>query len=83
MATEQGLYAQVFMICRRNLDDIKEKYKTKHLTSKGNQQEQSIGLILIMSGWKKILWLVNPISIKKYMILKLGVIQHTTIKKLE
>ena len=49
MALEQGLYEKVIMICRRNLYDIKEKDKTKSLTSKDNQQEQNIGLILIMS----------------------------------
>ena len=54
------------MICRSNLNDIKEKYKTKKLTSKDNHQEQNIGLILIMSGQKKILWHVNQISIKLY-----------------
>ena len=50
MGLGQGLYAQLLMIRRRNLDDIKEKYKAKKLTSKDNQQEQNIGLILIMSG---------------------------------
>ena len=50
MALEKGFYAQVVMMRRRNLYDIKEKYRTKKLTSKGNQQEQNIGLILIMSG---------------------------------
>ena len=50
MALEQGLYSQVIMIRRKNLDDIKEKDKTKSLTSKENKQEQNIGLILIMSG---------------------------------
>ena len=50
MALEQGLYAQVVMIRRRNLDDIKEEDKTNILTCKDNHQEQNIGLILIMSG---------------------------------
>ena len=50
MYLENGFYVQVDMICRRELDDKKEKYKTKDITSKGNQQEQNIGLILIMSG---------------------------------
>ena len=40
MALEQGLYKQVVIIRRSNSYDIKEKYKTKHLTSKGNRQEQ-------------------------------------------
>ena len=50
MVLEQGLYAKVVMICRRNFDDIKEKDKTKKLNSTDNQQKQNIGLILIMSG---------------------------------
>ena len=46
-----GLYAQGVMIRRRELDDKKEKYNThKYITSKYNQQEQNIGLMLIMSG---------------------------------
>ena len=42
MDFEQGLYAQVVIIHRRNLDDIKEKDNTKKLTSKDNQQEQTL-----------------------------------------
>ena len=38
MALEQGLYAQVVMIHRRESYDIKEKDKTQNLTSKENQQ---------------------------------------------
>ena len=49
MALENGLYAQVIMIRRRNLDYIREKDETEKLSSKENQQEQNIGLILIMS----------------------------------
>ena len=52
---EQGFYAQVFMIRIRESYDIKEKYKTNKSTFKDNNQEQNIGLILIMSGRKKIL----------------------------
>ena len=37
MALENGLYAQVVMILRRELDDVKEKYKRKIY----NFQEQS------------------------------------------
>ena len=50
MAMENGLYAQVVIIHRRELDDKKGKYKTKNITSRDNHQEQNIGLILIMSG---------------------------------
>ena len=35
MALEQGLYAQVVMIHRRNLDDIKEKDKTEKFNFQG------------------------------------------------
>ena len=35
MALENGLYAQVVMIQRKNLDDIKEKYKTNKYNFKG------------------------------------------------
>ena len=39
MALENRFYAQVFIIHRRELDDRKEKDKTKNITSKDNQQE--------------------------------------------
>ena len=35
MATENGLYAQVVMIRRRESDDKKEKYKTKKYNFQG------------------------------------------------
>ena len=35
MALEQGLYAQVVIIRRRESDDIKEKYKTKKYNFQG------------------------------------------------
>ena len=47
---EQGLYAQVVMIRRRESDDKNGKENTKNITSKDNQQDQDIGLILIMSA---------------------------------
>ena len=50
MALENGLYAQVVMILRRGLDDKNKKIRQKYITSKENQQEQNIGLILIMIG---------------------------------
>ena len=61
----------------------KKNIRQKNITSKDNQREQSIDLILIMSGWKEISWHVNHISIRNYIKLNLGVIQHRTIKKLE
>ena len=38
MDLEQGFFAQVIMILRRNLYDIKEKDKKDFLISKDNQQ---------------------------------------------
>ena len=54
MALGNGLSAQVVMILRRELDDKKKNIRQKNVTSKDNKQEQNIGLILIMSGRKKI-----------------------------
>ena len=47
---ENGLYEQLVMIHRRESDNKKENDKEKHLTSKENQQELKVSLILIMSG---------------------------------
>ena len=52
---EQGLYAQVVMILRKESENKKEREKTNNTTFKDNQQDQDVGLILIMSGQKKIL----------------------------
>ena len=60
---EQGFYAQVVMIHRRDSGNKKEK-NTNNITSKDNQQDQDVGLILIMIGEKKISGHVNQISIK-------------------
>ena len=54
MDLENGLYAQVVMIRRREFGDKKEKDEAKNITFKENQQKQKIGLILTMSGRKKI-----------------------------
>ena len=50
MALEQGLYLQLVMIHRSNLDYIKEKDKTKKYNFQGKSARTNIGLILIMSG---------------------------------
>ena len=50
MDVENGLYAQLVMIRRKDSDDKKGKYKTNNITSKDNKQEQNFGLILIMSS---------------------------------
>ena len=49
MSLENGLYAQVVIMRQRESDDKKEK-KTNNITSKGNQQDQDVGLIMVMSG---------------------------------
>ena len=64
MTLENGLYSQVVITLRRELDDKKKNIRQKNITSKDNKQEQNIGLILIMSGRKKISWHVNQISKK-------------------
>ena len=50
MDMEQGLYALVIMIRRKDSDNKKEKDNTKNITFKGNPQNQYSGLISIMSG---------------------------------
>ena len=50
MAMEQGLYAQVVMIRQRESDDKGKNKRPRNITSKGNQQDQDVGLHLIMSG---------------------------------
>ena len=47
MAIEQGLCAQVDTIRRKDLNNKKEDQK--YITSRGSLQDQSAGLILIMS----------------------------------
>ena len=42
MALENDLYAQVVMTRRRGSGDKKEKYDTKNITSKDNQQEKTL-----------------------------------------
>ena len=50
MTMERGLYSQVVMVRRNDSDNKKERKKPKNIISKGNQQDQCAGLILIMSG---------------------------------
>ena len=49
LAMEHGFYAQVVVIHRKESDDKMEKERTKNITYKDNQQDQDVGLILIMS----------------------------------
>ena len=62
---EQGLYAKVVMIQRKDSDNKKEGKIPIIITSKGNPQNQYDGLILIMSGQKKNSGHVNQDFIKK------------------
>ena len=61
----------------------KKKIKQNNLTSKDNQQEQNVGLILIMRGLKEKFMTREPDFYKNYIKLNLGVTEHTTIKNLE
>ena len=80
---EQGLYAQVVMILKVNSDDIKEKYKTKKYNFQG-QSARTKHWFNIDHEWLKENFMARePDFYKNYMILNLGVIQHTTIKNLE
>ena len=63
---EQGLYEQVVMIHLRESNDKNEK------KSDENQQDQDIGSILIMSGYKKISGHVNQIFIENCIKLNEG-----------
>ena len=52
----------------KEIQRVKSKRnKPRNITSKGNQQDQDVGLILIMSGYKKISVHVKQISIKNCM----------------
>ena len=55
------------MIHRKDLDNKRKKKIPINITSKGIPQYQYTGFILIMSGYKKVLVHVNPISVK-YLI---------------
>ena len=74
--------AQIIMIHRMDSGDINGKDKKKIYNFLDNQQEQKIGLIYIMSGWKKISWHVNQISIKLFQT-KFGFDNTTNTKYLE
>ena len=50
MAMEQGLYVQVVMIRRKDLYNKTKWIRPRNTTSRGILQDQSAGLILIMSG---------------------------------
>ena len=63
---------------------IKSKSKRpRNITSEDNQQDQDIGSIFIMGGYKKISGHVNQISIKNCIKLNLGVMIQECIKYLE
>ena len=50
MATEQGVYAQVVMICRKYLGGFKEKENSYKYISQGHLKNQYAGLVLIIIG---------------------------------
>ena len=50
MAMEQGLYVQVVMIRRKDFYNKTKWIRPRNTTSRGSLQDQSAGLILIMSG---------------------------------
>ena len=63
---------------------IKRKSKIpRNITSKDNQQDQDVGSILIVSGWKKISGHVKQISIKNFIKHNLGLMIQKHIKYLE
>ena len=69
MAMEQGLYAQVVMLRRKDLN-ITEQNKNEMMinsSSRVSLQNHSVGLILILIGLKKIPAHVNLVSIGKYI----------------
>ena len=47
---KQGLHTQVLMTRQKDSENKKEKENIKNITSKGNPQDQDVGLILILSG---------------------------------
>ena len=57
MATEQGLYAQVFMLCCRDLkiSEVNENKMKIDIISKVSLKDHTNGLILILIGLKKLL----------------------------
>ena len=55
----------------------RKKKRPRNIPSKDNQQDQDLGSILIMSGWKKISGHVNHISIENCIKLDLGVMIKT------
>ena len=67
MSVEQGLYAKVVMLCRKNLKITganKNKMKINS-SSRVSLKDHSVGLILVFIGLKKILSHVNLVSIGK------------------
>ena len=73
MDTKQGLFTQVVMIRWKESENKKGIWKiTRKITSQGNLKDHGVGLISIVSGYKKISWQNNQISIKKLFQNKSG-----------
>ena len=83
MSLEQGLYAQVVMIRISNLDDTKEKYKTKRFNFQGQSAITKHQFDLDHKWLKETFMAHEPYFYKIYIKLNLGVIKNTTIKHLE
>ena len=83
MALENGLYAQVNMIRRRESDDKKKKYKTNKYSFQG-QSAITKHWFDLDHEWSKGNFIIrDPYFYKNYNKLNLGVIILKNIKKLE
>ena len=83
MAMENGVYAQVFMICRRESYDKKEKEKTKKYNFQG-QSERSGRLFNLDNDWLKESFMTRePYFYRKCIKLNLGEMIQKHIKYLE
>ena len=83
MYLEQGLYAQVVMIHKRESDDVREKDKTIKFYFQGQSARTKHWFNLDHARLKENFTIREPDFYRNYMILNLGVIQHTAIKNLE
>ena len=83
MALDHWLYAQVVMIHRRELDDIKEKDKTKIYNFQGKSARKKHWFNIYHEWLKENFMTREPDFYKKCTKHNLGVIQHTTITNLE
>ena len=83
MALENGLYALVVMIRIRELDDIKEKDKTKIYNFQGQSAMTKHWFDLDHEWLKENIMTREPDFYLKNIKINLGVIQHRTIKSFD